>query len=305
MSQSLMTYKAQSGAQVKLSPAIVRNYLVSGSAAVSDQEVLLFMMLCRDRGLNPFLREAYLIKYGNEAASMVVGYDVYKQRATQDHRYKGHNAGVIVEDKNGEIQHRNGCFALRTDSIVGGWCTVYRDGMEPLIHEVPFDEYAVRKKDGTLNRQWSTKPGTMIRKVAVAQALREAFPENLSQMYMAEEFRHSEDELPKGQVVVETYEDDLKGGYKPDELYLDARTKRAFLSAANDDAQIVQDAAAACGYNTIDDVPMYDCRKVYDKICEIVKEVYPRPEKEAPEYIVLHANDEQDESVICEEAKEQ
>ena len=44
-----------------------------------------------------------------------------------------------------------------------------------------------RKNDGTVNRQWSGKPATMIRKVAKMQALREAFPEDLQGMYAAEE----------------------------------------------------------------------------------------------------------------------
>lgn len=53
--------------------------------------------------------------------------------------------------------------------------------------EVPFDEYAGRKKDGSLNRQWSAKPATMIRKVALVQALREAFPQTFGGMYDADE----------------------------------------------------------------------------------------------------------------------
>ena len=34
-----------------------------------------------------------------------------------------------------------------------------------------------------MNGQWSKKPGTMIRKVALCQALREAFPQTLGGMY--------------------------------------------------------------------------------------------------------------------------
>ena len=43
--------------QVKLSPLIVRNYLVSGSPeTVTEQEIVMFMNLCRFQHLNPFLR---------------------------------------------------------------------------------------------------------------------------------------------------------------------------------------------------------------------------------------------------------
>ena len=48
-------------------------------------------------------------------------------------------------------------------------------------------EYIGRKKDGSPNRQWSGKPATMIRKVALVQALREAFPARLGGMYASEE----------------------------------------------------------------------------------------------------------------------
>ena len=50
-----------------------------------------------------------------------------------------------------------------------------------------FDEYVGRKKDGSLNSQWSKKPATMIRKVALVQALRETFPSAFGGMYAAEE----------------------------------------------------------------------------------------------------------------------
>lgn len=47
------------GQTVKLSPAIIRNYLVNGNGNVSDQEVVMFLNLCKFNRLNPFLREAY------------------------------------------------------------------------------------------------------------------------------------------------------------------------------------------------------------------------------------------------------
>ena len=57
-----------------------------------------------------------------------------------------------------------------------------------------------RKKDGTPNNQWATKPGTMIRKVAKAQALREAFPEDMAGMYEAEEFGMDYSDMPSAPV---------------------------------------------------------------------------------------------------------
>ena len=61
--------------EVKLSPAIIRKYLVNGQGTVSDQEVVYFMHLCKSRQLNPFTKEVYLIKFGSEPATMVVSRD--------------------------------------------------------------------------------------------------------------------------------------------------------------------------------------------------------------------------------------
>ena len=50
------------GQIVKISPNMIKRYLVNGNGAVTDQEVMMFLSLCKFQKLNPFLREAYLIK---------------------------------------------------------------------------------------------------------------------------------------------------------------------------------------------------------------------------------------------------
>ena len=69
----LAVYEAN-GKEIELSKDTVKQYLVSGNGKVSDQEVVMFMELCKYQELNPFLKEAYLIKYSDRApASIVVG----------------------------------------------------------------------------------------------------------------------------------------------------------------------------------------------------------------------------------------
>lgn len=177
------------GLQVTLTPETVRNYLVSGDKErVTIQEVAMFINLCKFSKLNPWLKEAYCIKYGSEPATMVVGKDAFMKRAEANATYDGIESGVIVIDDDGSLQYRNGSFYLPGDTIVGGYAEVWRkDKSHSYRVEVSFDEYAARKKDGSLNSQWSKKPATMIRKVAQVQALREAFPNSLSGIYTAEE----------------------------------------------------------------------------------------------------------------------
>ena len=126
---------------------------------------------------------------------MVIGKEAYMKRAEANENYDGFEAGSIVLDaQTQEIIHRTGCFKLPSEEILGGWAKVYRtDRTHAYEAEVSFDEYAGRKKDGSLNAQWSKKPSTMIRKVALVQALREAFPSVFGGMYTAEEKGFAED----------------------------------------------------------------------------------------------------------------
>ena len=182
------------GKTVSLSPNDVRNYLISGDAEkVTIKEVMTFLNLCKFNGLNPWLKEAYCIKYGNSPATMVVGKEAYLKRAETDPAYDGMEAGIIILSKDGTIENRVGTFHTKEEPIYGGWARVWRkDRSHPVTIEVSFDEYAGRTKDGQLNSQWRSKPATMIRKVALVQALREAFPGNIEGLYEAEEMSSQE-----------------------------------------------------------------------------------------------------------------
>lgn len=189
------------GQKVKLSPTIIRNYLVNGGGNVSDQEVVMFLNLCKFQKLNPFLREAYLIKYGNQPATLVTGKDAILKRAYRNENYAGNIAGIIVVGENGEIERRTGTFKLPDEDLVGGWAKVFIKGYEqPIENEVSLDEYIGKTKDGEVNSQWQRKPATMIRKVALVQALREAFPEELQAMYDAAEM-NLDFELPQNEIA--------------------------------------------------------------------------------------------------------
>ena len=192
------------GEEVKLSAAMVKKYLVSGDAsAVTDQEVMMFLTLCKYQHLNPFLREAYLIKYGTSPATIVTGKDTFTKRAAKNPNYKGKEAGIIVINLKGEIEQREGTFALKDEQIVGGWARIFAKDREPELYTVSFDEYAGRKKDGSLNSQWATKPATMIRKVAVVQGLRECFPEDFEGLYSPEEMSTANMSVDVNEVVSE------------------------------------------------------------------------------------------------------
>lgn len=198
--QELMVKFDIDGNEIKLTPSIVQEYIVGTDAPITNQEFKLFTELCKVRKLNPFLREAYLIKYkAGTPAQLVVGKDAILKRAVLNVNYDGMESGIIVQKEDGSIEERQGTFKLGDEQLVGGWARVYRkDWAHPIYSSVSFNEVSQRKSDGSLNSNWSTKGATMVEKVAKVRALRETFVEDLAGMYEAEEFQQ---EIPEHDVI--------------------------------------------------------------------------------------------------------
>jgi len=201
--KNVVIYQTDQG-EVKLSHDIVKRYLVSGDAdKVTDQEVMMFIQMCRYQGLNPFLREAYLIKFGNSPATMVTGKDTFTKRAAKSEKCAGYEAGVVVRKKDGSIEQRNGALVLPDEELVGGWARIHRkDWKVPLEITVSLKEYQRYNNKGELMRNWKEMPATMIRKVALVQGLREAIPEEFSGLYSPEEMPIDDSKLDETVVEV-------------------------------------------------------------------------------------------------------
>lgn len=200
---NIIKYETDNG-EVTLSKDIVKRYLVSGDASkVTDQEVMMFIQLCKYQNLNPFLREAYLIKFGNSPATMVTGKDTFVRRAAKSKLCTGYEAGVIVQ-RNNDAEYRKGALVLPNEILVGGWAKVYRkDWQVPLENTVSLEEYQRYNSKGELMSNWSKMPATMIRKVALVQALREAIPEEFGGLYSPEEMPIDDSTLDSTPVNVE------------------------------------------------------------------------------------------------------
>ncbi|WP_342501559.1 phage recombination protein Bet [Bacillus sp. FSL W7-1085] len=169
------------GEDVKLTGNTVKNYLVRGNADVTDQEVVMFINLCKYQKLNPFINEAYLVKFKGSPAQIIVGKDAFMRRAENNEQFAGVRAGIIVE-RDGEMVDIEGAIKLPNDKLLGGWAIVYRKDRETTTPiRISFDEFS--KGQST----WKSMPMTMIRKTAIVNALREAFPNSLGNMYTDEE----------------------------------------------------------------------------------------------------------------------
>lgn len=169
---------------------------------IDDRELALVMALCQAQKLNPFTKDVYIIKYGNGPASIVTSKEVFTKRAQANPKFDGMEAGITVvrkvkRDQNSGvetiIERREGSLLLEGETLVGGWCRVYVKGYKVgIFDEVSMSEYA--KGQGN----WNKMPATMIRKVAICHALREAFPADFQGLYGEEEMGVDELE-PKSQ----------------------------------------------------------------------------------------------------------
>lgn len=254
---NIIKYETDNG-EIQLSPEIVKRYLVSGDASrVTDQEVVMFMQMCKYQNLNPFLREAYLIKFGNSPATMVTGKDTFVKRAAKSKLCKGYEAGVIVENKNGEIEYRKGSLALKGETLVGGWGKVYRIDWElPLEISVAIDEYIRTNNQGQVMSNWKKMPGTMIRKVALVQALREAIPEEFGGLYSPEEMPVDDSVLEESPISVEVLEEEPK-------KTISEAQQREIFALAKGNQEIVRQVLKEYHLSGTNEVT----KDVYEEIC--------------------------------------
>lgn len=195
MTNQLVKYQSDSG-EIALDKQTIKNYLVSGDASkVTDQELEMFLNLCKYQKLNPFLRDAYLVKYGTAPANIIVGKDFFMKRATANPDFKNFEAGVIVLTQDNQIIERAGSFYVKgLERLVGGWVKIYRQDGSEFYHTVAFDEYSSGKST------WLKIPATMIRKVALVQGLRECFPSEFQGLYDSSEMGVEGSTLPNKEV---------------------------------------------------------------------------------------------------------
>lgn len=168
------------GQHMTVSFSDVRNFICQKA---TDAECKIFLETCKQYRLNPFTKEACLIHYDNNSedtpSTIVLGKNCYMQMAERHPAFDGFEAGIIVLDTEaGQLDHREGSIVYEGEELLGGWAKVYRkDRTRPSYEEVKLAEYDTGKS------LWNGKKATMIRKVALVHALREAFPSTFGALY--------------------------------------------------------------------------------------------------------------------------
>lgn len=164
----------------------------------TDDELLMFINVCRGLGLSPFLKHVHLVKRWDsklkqEVATVQVGIDGFRSIAEETGAYAGNDDPVFegeIEVGKAKVPEK---ATVTVRKVVQG--TAY-----DFTASARWDEFFPGDKLGFM---WKSKPHLMLGKCAEAQALRKAFPKVLAGVYVPEELEKegglkSPEELAEG-----------------------------------------------------------------------------------------------------------
>lgn len=159
---------------------MIRDSFANGA---SQNEFAMLMGIAKARRLNPLLRQIHFVKRWDsqkqrDVWAVQVAIDGMRAIAERTGKYDGQDEPEYEYDGKQLLLAR---------------VKVYRkDWSRPAVGVARFSEYAQRKRDGSLTQMWAEKAHIMIAKCAEALALRKAFPEDTSGLYVAEEMPEQE-----------------------------------------------------------------------------------------------------------------
>jgi len=189
--RGLVVYQSRDGQEIRLSFDVVRKYLISGHPEmVTEPEIMIYMGMCKARGLNPFKRDCYLVKYTpNDPAATIVSIDYYRSRARAQSDCVGWEQGIIVQTGQHAMELRKGAIIMDGEKLIGGWFRARPKGWEvDLEWTVPLNRYIKTTKEGRVTRFWAEdNQPEQIAKVAESQGLRRAWPDEFAKLYIKEE----------------------------------------------------------------------------------------------------------------------
>lgn len=158
----------------------------------NENELALFFAVCDRTGLDPFAKQIYLVERWDadaganvhRAQTSIDGARLVAQRARARGGPAYRPGTSFYYDAEGE-EYRN--VWLRPGTPAAARVSVFLDGVESPGYAVNFEEVKQTKKDGTLRSNWKKMPTIMLRKCAEMATLRQAFPQELSGLYLDEE----------------------------------------------------------------------------------------------------------------------
>lgn len=157
---------------------LIKNSFCKG---LSDNEFKIFLYTCQRTGLDPFAKQIYAVKRGDQM-TIQTGIDGYRLIADRTGTYAPGPEVSFSYDVNGKLISATAHVKKLT-----------RDGTWHIVPATAyFEEYCQTTKDGRAMGLWGKMPRTMLAKCAEALALRKANPADLSGIYTKEEMEQAD-----------------------------------------------------------------------------------------------------------------
>jgi phage recombination protein Bet len=154
----------------------VRDYFCK---TATPEECAFALEVCAIRGLNPFKKDCYFVKYEGKEPKLeiIVSKDYFLKKAMSHPDFEYFAAGVTIQ-KGDDVANVERYYAYPGEKLLGGWAKTKRKSISlPFYAEIPLESFIKESKF------WRTMPGLMIRKVAGSLVLREAYPDDLGGLY--------------------------------------------------------------------------------------------------------------------------
>jgi len=177
---------------------VIKN-LIDPSNKFNNEQIGLFLHVCKERKLDPRLKQIYAIPRKNKDTdrnelTVQVGIDGFRLIAERTGRYAPGRPTEFVFAEDG--------------SVISATAYVKKQTLDNTWHEVSATVFMVEYRPKFNDRFWVQMPCSQLEKCAESKAIRKAFPGETSGLYSPEEMAQGGDviqaEVAEPEIVIDT-----------------------------------------------------------------------------------------------------